>query len=892
MYIHGSFKNQIGDTVTVYILTDGDITQEKEIGSEADGLFFTDNPVEITSEVNDTFDHLLRQSATIRLLSRDFLEGAFCTSCRDAVVNIYRGETCLFAGYIEPQSYSQPFNEVLDEVELNCIDVLSALQYSKYLNIGRQGVDYDTVKAAADMRSFYDIVVGMLDDITASIDIVGGGQVRYLYDGSQAIDSAAANRYTILRQLSVNDLLFLEDDEDDVWTQEQVLEEVMRYLNLHITQVGLQFYIFSWQTIKEGASVTWRNVKNGTLAPTAYRNIEISNDNAADTDTTISMGEVYNQLLLTCKTTPMDEVIESPLDADLLSSPYSIMQKYCTEYSADGNGRTAFNAFRKMMRGEYTDYGEGRITDWYVRVKSNEKWIFPLAGDVTDDIIEHFCWQHTHQERVPNYLAGAEGAAIIALGSIDTNTAHDDNSPVSKVNMTDYMVVPVNGNQNDEEGHYYPDAADIQRYIPYAVYTGNTAGGSFSPVDDAITNYIVLSGKVILNPIMGMTDTYRALKSAALTPGWEMYYQRTAPSRDNGDGRYYTRQYWKAERPKDADDVEWDQAIDYGLTPFTGKGPEQYEFKYSAVGDGTDTISKVSVLACMLIIGDKCVVETGTQGQVTDFTWQTYKERSQCASDDEYYQQCFYIGFDPKIGDKLIGTEFSLQNNINYNMGVDAEGIAIPIRHGDNVSGAVKFMILGPVNCLWDEVTRRHPTFFRHTQWSSTTIPLLAHVSSIMVKDFEIKVYSDNGKVDSTGNNDIVYMSDTQEEFTNRKDDIEFSITSALTAAECEALDVINAVNISTPVNSATGEGVVSIYDYGTSTQAKPEQQYVDSYYTEWHRPRVEMEQKLMDKGDTVSIFNHYTHPAMAGKTFFVEGVSRNLMEGRADMKIKEVEDD
>ena len=127
-------------------------------------------------------------------------------------------------------------------------------------------------------------------------------------------------------------------------------------------------------------------------------------------------------------------------------------------------------------------------------------------------------------------------------------------------------------------------------------------------------------------------------------------------------------------------------------------------------------MSKVAVLACMLIVGDKCVVEKGTQGQVTDFEWRKYKTLEQCADEDEYYQQCFTIGFDPKIGDKIVGSKFDLQNNVSYRLGIDAEGIAIPVRKADGVSGQVRFMILGPVNTLWDVVTRRHRTWFRHTK--------------------------------------------------------------------------------------------------------------------------------------------------------------------------------
>lgn len=68
----------------------------------------------------------------------------------------------------------------------------------------------------------------------------------------------------------------------------------------------------------------------------------------------------------------------------------------------------------------------------------------------------------------------------MALGSVKINTANDDNSPTSKVNMTNYLVVSVNGNGIDnDENKTYPSVADIQKNIPYAVYTGNKAGGVF-----------------------------------------------------------------------------------------------------------------------------------------------------------------------------------------------------------------------------------------------------------------------------------------------------------------------------------------------------------------------------------------------------------------------------
>ena len=896
MYIHGSFLSQQSDTITVHIVTGNDRTQTIEIGTEKADVYFSEDPAEIENEVNDTFDVLLRNSAKIRLLCGNLITDLFSTSCRDAVVNIYKNDTCIFAGFIEPQTLSQPYNDRWDELELNCIDALSALQYSKYKNVGALGVIYAFVKAEAAQRSFYDIATEILQGVTEGLDILGDQNIKFWYDGSKAVDAKTANRYQVFKQLSISDLLFLGDDESDVWQQDEVLEELLKYLNLHIVQDGFNFYIFSWESVKAAPDkIIWHDIVANSTKTTAQQAVTIALANVADCDTTVSIGDVYNQLLLTAKVEDIESVIESPLDDDLLVSPYINKQKYLTEYSSDGEGKTAYNAFYAMTHNQKTTYGGGAITDWYVQVMRNKQWTFPMKGNTDIDIVDYFGSEGTNQHALPDWLGQAPGAAIMALGSVKINTANDDNSPTSKVNMTNYLVVSVNGNGVDNnESKTYPSVADIQKNIPYAVYTGNKAGGVFSPSDEETTNYIVLSGKVILNPIMKQTNTYTNLHNKEWTTwpldmekGMIYVWHQTVPSRNNGDGRYYTRQYWQAETPDK--EVSWHEGRDSGFYPYTGEGPEEYEFKYSAVGDSTDTISKVAVLACMLVIGDKCVVETGTEGQTTDFVWQKYKERSECQSDDEYYQQCFTIGFDPKIGDKLVGTEFSIQNNIDYKMGIDAEGIAIPITKGDKISGQVRFMILGPVNATWDVITRRHPTFFRHTKWSSSSVPLLAHVSSILIKSFEVKIYSDNGLI-SNGNddNDIIYMSDTKETFVNKKDDLEFKINSALTATECAQLGVSNTVKLSTPLNISTGDGVLEVYDRNGNVKAKPEQIYVDSYYTEYHKPRIVMEQKLRDIDNVISLFNHYRHEAL-NKEFFVQGIGRNLIEGRADLTLKEI---
>ena len=887
MYIHGHFYNEQNDRIEVHIVTRNDRTKELEIGTAASGISWTDDPVEIESQVSDTFDVLLKYQASVRLLVKNFIPDLFCASCRDAIINIYREGECLFAGFIEPQAYSQPYNENEDEIELSCIDVLTALQYAKYRNIGSTGVSYSTVKARAEQRSFLDILKETLNGLTTGLDLVDGHSLRYLFDGSKAVDGMAVNRYNIFTKLSISELLFLGDEEDEVWQQENLLEELLKYLNLHIVQIGFVFYIFSWESLMNNTSILWRDIITNQELTEKQKTVTIETDIVADCNTTINIGDVYNQILLTCKIQAVENIIESPLDSKSLVPLYTSKQKYCTEYSADGEGAKAWRSFRDMCHDRETDYGGAQITDWYVRVKTNPKWSFPKSSGGVN-LIEELCRNNKSQQVLPNYLAQHPGAAIIEIGSVAKNMGSDDNSPISKVSMDDYLVIGVNGNGEDEEKKHRPNENDIKDHIPYAVYESNSAGGVFSPTDDMTTNYIVLSGKMTLNPLMDMTDTFRALHNDEDWGGGSKWWHATVPSRTNKDGRYYTRRYWKADTPKD--DEVWDTSTDHGLIPFSGRGPEEYKYTYSEVGDTSDKLSKVAVLACMLIIGDKCVVETGKDGQVSDFRWQRYKTREQCANDDEYYSQCFTLGFDPKHDDKLVGVEYSIQNNVYYSFGIDAEGTAIPIKKTDKVSGPVKFMILGPVvNVQFNDITKRHRTWFRHQHWTEHAVPLLSHVSSIYVKDFEVKIYSDGGKLDNSGDNDLVYLSDTQENFLNKKDDIEFKINSALTSEESAHLGVKNTINLSTPLNDETGAGVTSIYDHLKKRQSKPEKLYVDSYYNEYHQPRVVMEQNFVDRfHGVVSPFWHYMHPAL-GKTFFVLGISRSLMEGSAKLTLKEI---
>jgi len=83
-----------------------------------------------------------------------------------------------------------------------------------------------------------------------------------------------------------------------------------------------------------------------------------------------------------------------------------------------------------------------------------------------------------------------------------------------------------------------------------------------------------------------------------------------------------------------------------------------------------------------------------------------------------------------------------------------------------------------------------------------------------------------------------------------------------------------------------TDEPLLTIYDTIFAETAKPEQLYVNAYYTEYHMPRITLSQRLTDTADAVGYFYKYRHPALE-KPLFVQSISHNLMHGEAALLLK-----
>ena len=887
MILTGQFNDIDNNRITVTI-NNADVDGSTVIIGE-NGLFFSDEPIIIETDLENTFAPIIRKSCTINLVTDRYIgDWLWAANAKNITVKVNRGSTLIFSGFVEPNTYSQPFVS-LDEFSINCIDTLSALQYYNYKDATPN--TYDSLKAESGTASFKNILIDALTTV------LGAGTNRYnvYYDCSKA--SSEGREQAIFDDCGISESYIFGETYDDIWTYEEVVSEMMQYLNLHIIQQGSAYYIFDWNTLKNRRNI-WYNVKtNSSATLAAPQNVTLTSVMHSADDTNITVSEVYNQISVSCDLENIDAVITSPLDNDSLTSPYTGKQLYMREYISEGNGTTALTAFKNMVKenGDDVDYDEAKYIDWYMQFKNNPQWIMHTngTGNLMDEIRSNT--QTYNDNKFINQWKIAHNIhwnrlwpAIISMGSVERKARVKDDSPTAKVSMTDYLFIPINGNEVDDNTNSVPTETDLENHAPIIEYIGGN-GGVYSPSDGDTINYLVFSGSMLLQPITKESKTnadatgFSTMKQAVNNN----QYISTVPSDNNDHGRFYTRKFFTTENPSDEpDETVW--LNDMSLQPWTSdKANHLFQYKYAEDWGTQDLVTKLPVLECELIIGNKRLIETDMDeyGHST-FEWVALGQEPQRVYEGETYTiTTFTLGINPKIDDYIIGTDFKLQNTISIPMNVNAEGTAIPIRRSDSLSGAVQFRILGPVNSTWNQVVRRHPTWFRHTRWSSENKIILAHLESIIIKDFKCQIYSNNAMNETEGNDELIYVSDETNRYVNKNDDTEFKFITQPTSDIILAQGLNAGVNINAVVDLNNDAPLQSIYNATTNETAKAEEHYVNQYYGEYSTPRLVMEMSVHN-GSNISWRNTYTSTPL-NKSFYVMTMSDDVRMNTTTIKLK-----
>lgn len=782
---NNTYSVTIGDTgVTMNI---SDPTEDIYGTAQSDLIvMFGPEPVIINTDRQDLTKRIIISQATINLLSnQNMTDILFATTNRSIPVTITRGNNVCFFGYVDPLQFDQGYAYNWESVQITATDPLGALEQ---LNVG----DLANIDANTTITS-WNLMMAIFT--AAGISTVN--------------DTINATVKNAMQGTNIKLGVFFGESEDDWMTLYDTLTEICKYFNLYVAYYNNAVNI----------SCTINETSVG-------HNISSFKDAAADSSTSISVDDTYSQIALTAEIEPVDDIIVGYDDDDYLYSDYANMDKYMTEYISEGEGESAYVGFYELITNESViSYENAYSIDNFCYVMRNDMWDFGPQSYITQGF--------TDQRDVLKYLKDNSGkGAIIGFGR-GNKIDKKDNSPVSSVSLTNYLVISINGTYDNSDAGGTTMENMIQAATPICSYKG-LSSSILSPSDPTVTNYIVISGKILLNPLQPLSGPYWDSETAKLTNtiqdcidarGQVMWpynagiLYHTVPMSDNGDGAYYQQ--------------AWDR--NKGIYGFLDNNKNQrFEYKCNRPGDSTDRISKLPILACELKVGDKYCVERLDQGEsgVGKFQWMTEAE-----CEDAGVEPVFTIGIDPKIEDKIVGQSFSIQNNVNYKMGLDKTGTAIPIKTSDRLAGDISFKILGPYNLAWNNLYSSHGwLYWVKTQWQSSLCYVLQYIQSIMVSNLKIEMATDNGLINenaSNADNDLVYASDMNPAYIEKLEE-DIKICTPLTLEECNQYGV--KYQISNSYIYDTDNEPFYGFTVG-STVTKPEVCLVDYYYKEYCTP-------------------------------------------------------
>ena len=863
--IYGHFTSLNGKRYDITLTKFSSQTVEYAIDEDSDKICFDfSNPVNIETDYSDTFKHVIIKQATINLIVNDnFKDILFAGNERDfnVTIQVHNGSV-LFKGYLDPLVFKEPYAKDWTKMQLSCSDKIATLQYIKYGEI--TDTDSNAINSNTQDK-FIDIINNISEWIGLDVD------TSLLTEDAEYI----------LENTKINNSLLFGKSPDDWKKCDEVLEEIGKYAGIWFSQEGDNILkLFSWHESQRN----YGRGLNGT-------------DYAAD-DTNISVSDVYTQIRLTCNIEDQEDIVS--IDSDKLTPVYSNKQKYLEEYISEGASAEVSNSFIKLINsyGDLRDRDEVYRIDNYAQVYESKLWKFGntnyLNASGISDVVTTLSWLATHPGK----------GAFIGFANTDKGTLKD-NSLTPSINLTQCLVISVMGKDS------ISDTSVIGNFSSY-ICSFTAKATALVPPDRNVTNYLVVSGKMLLNPLYA--------KSAFVNMHDE-YFSKIGGENGEEPGLYLDSLHTFSDYKEFANNYSdnWlylllmnhtkidyldgiylqrfmtndnDTQVIHGDLKHT-KYQEQWEYRY---GDDTfieqDKIIKIPILFCSLKVGNKyCVerIDMGASG-MNRFEWLT---QDQCTALN--IQPYFSIGIDPHIGDKILGKDYDICNSIGPLDDVDGKGMAIPITFDDALTGDVEFKIVKPSDAEYEFLNKRYHGWWiteheivDHSYW-----PIIQKIQSIIIKNLKIELVSDKGHLQNLNEDaDLVYASDENDNYIEpHEDDVMF--TTMLTSYECTKRDVDIKVS-SSHVTNTDGTpflGYTYIKEGENKIYTKPEDIYVTNYYNEYSVPRTIVESSIIlgDNYDEIirPYSSKFTFSYIESGDFVPIGFEANLKENRVKYTMK-----
>lgn len=329
-------------------------TQEEVTAKE---LILSSEPIVIDYTSEELFQPLKQSACTINVLTSEVLLDLYTGSTNEISVKVIKDDDLFWYGFLTPNIYSSEYNSDFDLLSLEFIDCIAQLENVKYNGIGGN---------VMSLRGLISTALGVID-----------------YDENEnRVIKNIIHPNNLNTSFNSNDLFGklvfqtrnLSDESGDFQTYNWALSEAMRFLGYTLMQYGDSLLVLDYEALKlqdelpylryslESGAIYEYNLGNGVF--------DLYSLGVAQTNGSISLGNVYNQVNLVANTNPIGDLVPDLFD-DL------------TNQNADPN-----KYYQKEVEGEQhiAAYFDSAEWDNHGLYKIQGSWTSPMYDFTLDDV--------------------------------------------------------------------------------------------------------------------------------------------------------------------------------------------------------------------------------------------------------------------------------------------------------------------------------------------------------------------------------------------------------------------------------------------------------------------------------------------------------------------------
>ncbi|MBQ5864155.1 MAG: hypothetical protein IIW66_02025 [Bacteroidales bacterium] len=275
------------------------ITITTKVGTGSTNLTLCTSPFveEMEGDDNTIYKPCKYSSATIRVLTQnasDYMFDIYQSRAQDVSVELKDENNKIeWLGYVTPNLYDMGYESAREELEIECIDALSTLQYFRYTPIDSK----------PKTNSFYDIIKHILHTKTPYVAFY----FPSVYENIK------------LDQLKISEQNFFDEDGEG-WTMKEVLEEICKYLNVTCVADGNEVWFVHYSSLGKVPYRRYRTMYKTYADQEVDSRYSIDEYSYSESGGTISLQPTYNRASVTSKINEYKNLLPDVFEEKYLSN--------------------------------------------------------------------------------------------------------------------------------------------------------------------------------------------------------------------------------------------------------------------------------------------------------------------------------------------------------------------------------------------------------------------------------------------------------------------------------------------------------------------------------------------------------------------------------------------